>query len=387
MYHETASVILYVILAKTNESIEMTKIKDVTAYLESLAPLSFQEDYDNSGLLTGDPNGDLRGILITLDCTEAVVEEAITSNCNLIVAHHPIIFKGLKKLTGKNYVERTIIKAIKNDIAIYAIHTNLDNVHLGVNKKIAEMIGLKNLKVLAPKKDTLTKLVTFIPKENAESVIHALYQAGAGNIGNYKHCSFRSDGTGTFTPTEGAIPYLGKPNECELVAEIRAEVIFPSHLESKIMSALRIAHPYEEVAYYLTRLENENQEVGAGIIGELEKPIQPLVFLQSLKEKMNTSVIRHTALLGNSIKKIAICGGAGSFLLPLAIASGADVFVSADFKYHEFFDADGKIIIADIGHYESEQFTKELLFEVIKEKFDTFAIIFSKTITNPISYL
>ena len=365
----------------------MTKIKDVTAYLESLAPLSFQEDYDNSGLLTRDANGDLNGVLVTLDCTEAVVEEAITSNCNLIVAHHPIIFKGLKKLTGKNYVERTIIKAIKNDIAIYAIHTNLDNVHLGVNRKIAEIIGLKNLKVLAPKKDTLTKLVTFIPKENAESVINSLHLAGAGNIGNYKNCSFRSDGTGSFTSKEGALPHIGKPNESELVAEIRAEVIFPTHLESKIMNALRIAHPYEEVAYYLTRLENENREVGAGMIGELEKTLEPLVFLQSLKKKMNTAVIRHTPIIGNSIKKIAVCGGAGSFLLPLAIASGADVFISADFKYHEFFDADGKIIIADIGHYESEQFTKELLLKVIKEKFDTFAIIFSKTITNPISYL
>ena len=365
----------------------MIKIKDVTAYLESLAPLSFQENYDNSGLLTGDANGDVSGVLVTLDCTEAVVEEAITSNCNLIIAHHPIIFKGLKKLTGKNYVERTLIKAIKNDLAIYAIHTNLDNVHLGVNRKIAEMIGLKNLKVLAPKKDTLTKLVTFIPKENVESVINALHLAGAGNIGNYKNCSFRNEGTGSFTPTEGSLPFIGKPGESELVAEIRAEVIFPAHIESKILNALRIAHPYEEAAYYLTRLENENQEVGAGMIGELEKPIEPLVFLQSLKKKMNTAVIRHTPIIGNSIKKIAVCGGAGSFLLPLAIANEADVFISADFKYHEFFDADGKIVIADIGHYESEQFTKDLLLEVIKEKFDTFAIIFSKTITNPISYL
>ena len=366
---------------------EMTKIKDVAAYLESLAPKSFQENYDNSGLLTGDPNAVVVGILITLDCTEAIIEEAITSTCNLIVAHHPIIFKGLKKLTGQNYVERTVIKAIKNDIAIYAIHTNLDNVHLGVNKKISEMIGLKNLKVLAPKKDTLTKLVTFIPKENAEAVIQALHQAGAGNIGQYKNCSFRISGTGTFTPTAGSAPHIGKPNELVEVEEIRVEVIFPTHLETKIMSALRKAHPYEEVAHYLTRLENENQEVGAGMIGELEDPLEPLVFLERLKINMKTDCVRHTSPPEKKIKKIAVCGGAGSFLLPMAIASGADAYVSADFKYHEFFDADGQIMIADIGHYESEQFTKELLVEVIKEKFNTFAIIFSKTNTNPISYL
>ena len=365
----------------------MTKIKDVTTYLESLAPRSFQESYDNSGLLTGDSTADIMGILVTLDCTEAVVTEAINQKCNLIVAHHPIVFKGLKKLTGQNYVERTIIKAIKNDIAIYAIHTNLDNVNLGVNKKIGEMMGLKNLRVLAPKKDTLSKLVTFIPSENAEVVIQALHQAGAGNIGQYKNCSFRMSGNGTFTPKEGSSPHIGKPNEFKKVEEIRAEVIFPNHLESKIMSALRQSHPYEEVAYYITRLENENQEVGAGMIGELESPQEPMAFLERLKMTMKAECVRYTRPALKKVKKIAICGGAGSFLLPKAIAEEADVYVSADFKYHEFFDSDGKIMIADIGHYESEQFTKELLEEVIREKFNTFAIIFSKTITNPISYL
>jgi dinuclear metal center YbgI/SA1388 family protein len=365
----------------------MTKIKDVVAYLESLAPASLQEEYDNSGLLTGSPNTDLRGVLVALDCTEDVIEEAISLGCNLIVTHHPIIFKGLKKLTGQNYVERTVIKAIKNDIAIYAIHTNLDNVYLGVNKKIAEVIGLQNLKVLAPKKDTLTKLVTFIPKDSTEVVMTALHQAGAGNIGKYKNCSFLTAGTGRFTPTGGSSPYVGKQNEMETVDEIRAEVIFPGHLEANIMTALRQAHPYEEIAFYLTRLENENQEVGAGMIGELEHAMEPLIFLQHLKRTLNTSCVRYTSPTGKNIKRVALCGGAGSFLLSQAIAKGADAYVSADFKYHEFFDGNGKIMIADVGHYESEQFTKELLVAVIKEKFHTFAIIFSKTITNPISYL
>ncbi|HEY9049542.1 MAG TPA: Nif3-like dinuclear metal center hexameric protein [Ohtaekwangia sp.] len=363
------------------------KIKDVTDYLESIAPRSYQESYDNAGLITGNNSWTVTGILVTLDCIEAVVDEAIASNCNLIVAHHPIVFKGLKKLNGNGYVERTVIRAIKHDIAIYAIHTNLDNVYTGVNRKICEKIGLKNLKILVPKKDTLSKLVTFIPVENAEEVLAALHQAGAGQIGNYKNCSFRSEGTGTFMPNEAAAPHIGKANQQEYVKEVRVEVIFPAHLESKILQALRAAHPYEEVAYYLSSLLNDNQEVGSGMTGELETPAEPLTFLQGLKNSMDLHVIRHTKIKSGQIKKVAVCGGSGSFLLPHAIQSGADIFITADFKYHEFFDADGRITIADIGHYESEVFTKELLQDVLMKKFSTFAIIFSKTVTNPISYL
>ncbi len=363
------------------------KIKDVTDYLEALAPLNFQETYDNSGLLTGDFSWDVSGILVTLDCTEEVVEEAIRSGCNVIVAHHPIVFKGLKRLTGSHYVERVIIRAIQNNIAIYAIHTNLDNVHTGVNKKICEQIGLVNLKVLSPKTDTLSKLVTFIPKEDSERVLAAVYAAGAGQIGKYKDCSFSLEGTGTFTPGETANPHIGRPLAREYVSEVRAEVIFPTHLERKVVAALKKAHPYEEAAYYISALSNENQEVGAGMVGELESPMEPLAFLEGLKISMNLSVIRHTRLLETPVRKVAVCGGSGSFLLTKAIQSGAQAFITADFKYHEFFDADGKIIIADIGHFESEAFTKELLMGVLIKKFPTFAIIFSKTVTNPISYL
>jgi dinuclear metal center YbgI/SA1388 family protein len=365
----------------------MTKIKDVTTYLESLAPRSFQESYDNSGLLTGDSNWDITGVLVTLDCTEAIVDEAINQNCNLIVAHHPILFKGIKKLTGQNYIERTIIKAIKNDMAIYAIHTNLDNMFSGVNRKICEKLGLKNLKILVPKKDTLSKLVTFIPTEKYEAVLAALHQVGAGNIGQYENCSFSVEGSGRFTPKQGSTPYIGKPRESTKVEESRIELLFSNHIESKVIRALKESHPYEEVAYYITRLENENQQVGAGMIGELEIELEPLEFLERLKTRMNVELVRYTTPHSTKVKKIAVCGGSGSFLLPRAIAEGADIYVSADFKYHEFFDSDGKIMIADIGHFESEQFTKELLEEVIREKFNTFAIIFSKTKTNPISYL
>lgn len=361
-------------------------IKDVTTYLEEIAPRSYQEDYDNSGLLTGAPSAEVKGVLVTLDCTESVLDEAIEKNCNLVVAHHPILFRGIKKLTGQTYVERVLIKAIKHDMAIYAIHTNLDNVITGVNKKIAQKIGLRNIQVLKPRKDTLAKLVTFIPAGHTERVAAALHEAGAGNIGNYKNCSFRAGGQGTYLPTGDANPYQGKLNQLEKADEVRLEVIFPKPLEAQILRALRENHPYEEVAYYLTPLENENQEVGAGVIGELEHYEEPVAFLKRLKKDMNTACIRHTAPV-RPVKKVALCGGAGSFLLPAAIARGADAFVSADFKYHEFFDSDQKIMIADIGHYESEQFTKELLEEFLKEKFRTFAIIFSKTETNPISYL
>jgi dinuclear metal center YbgI/SA1388 family protein len=362
------------------------RIKDVASYLEEIAPGAYQESYDNAGLITGDPSATVTNVLISLDCTEAVVEEAIYTNCNMIVAHHPIVFRGLKKLTGSNYIERTVIKAIKHDIAIYAIHTNLDNVHTGVNRKICEKIGLQNLRILAPKTDTLQKLVTFIPKEHTELVLAALHEAGAGQIGNYNNCSFRVDGTGTFKPNDLATPHIGKKHEQEYVSETRVEVIFPAYLESKIMGALRKSHPYEEVAFYLTSLKNANQEVGSGMVGELENELEPLEFLKRLKQRMAITMIRHTHLVKTPVKKVAVCGGSGSFLLGNAIKAGAQFFITSDFKYHELFDADNQIVIADVGHYESEVFTKELLQEVLMKKFPTFAINFSRTVTNPISY-
>ncbi len=363
------------------------KVKDITDHLESIAPRAYQESYDNTGLLTGNFSDAVTGVLVTLDCTEEVVQEAIDRGCNLVVAHHPILFKGLKKLTGSNYIERTILKAVRHNIAIYAIHTNLDNVFIGVNRKIAEKIGLENLRVLVPKPQTLMKLVAFIPQESLDKAVNALHRAGAGQIGNYENCSFSVEGTGTFRPREAAKPAIGTAGKQEFVVEMRVELIFPSFLKNKIIEALKQSHPYEEVAYYLTALENDNQEVGAGMVGELPNGLEPLEFLQRLKERMELRVVRHTRLLNRSIKKVALCGGSGSFLLSQAIQSGADAYVSSDFKYHEFFDAENRIIIADIGHYESEVFTKELIQEVLIKKFPNFAINFSSTVTNPISYL
>ena len=365
----------------------MLKIKDITNYLENWAPLAYQESYDNAGLLTGNPQDEVKGVLISLDMTEAVVEEAISRGCNLLIAHHPIIFKGLKSLTGRTHVERTVLKAIKNDIALYAIHTNLDNVQSGVNRKIAEKIGLTDVEILAKKSGNLQQLTFFVPKENTQEVLSAVYAAGAGQIGNYNNCSFRSTGTGTFMPNEEADPAIGSNNKQEEVEEERVEVVLPAYLSYKVRAAMLEAHPYEEVAHFLHTLENEYQETGAGMVGYLPQPVEAREFLLQLKERMQLSCIRHTALPEKPVHKIAVCGGAGSFLLPAASAAGADVFVSSDFKYHEFFDAEGRLLIADIGHYESEVFTKELIFDKIRENFSNIALYLSELSTNPISYV
>ncbi len=362
-------------------------IKDIIKQLEVFAPTTYQEDYDNCGLITGSAKQEVTGVLISLDCIESVVEEAIRENCNLIIAHHPIIFKGLKKINGNNYIERTIIKAIKNDIAIYAIHTNLDNVAGGVNFKIAQKIGLENVKILVPKKQLLKKLITFIPSADKEKLLKALFEAGAGNIDNYSECSYQMDGIGSFKPNEKAKPVVGSQGKLETVNEKRIEVIFPIHLEVAILNALFSNHPYEVPAYDLLLLENKNPQIGSGAIGTLPIAMKEEAFLQHLKKSMNLSCIRHTAFLGKEIKKVALCGGSGSFLLKNALSANADAYISADFKYHEFFDAENKIVIADIGHYESEVFTKDLIYDFLIEKFSNIAVRLSKIDTNPISYI
>lgn len=362
------------------------KLSEITTYLETIAPLALQENYDNCGLITGNPQMEISSALVTLDCTEEVVDEAIAIHANLIVAHHPIVFSGLKKITGKNYVERVIIKAIQNNIAIYAIHTNLDNVQHGVNAEICKRLGLQNCKILSPKNALLRKLVTFIPTKNFEQVAQAVFAAGAGNIGNYSETGFSVEGIGTFKGNENTNPAIGQKGVNEQVNERRFETIFPAYLEHKIIQALLSAHPYEEVAYDIYPLNNTLQQVGSGMVGILPKPMSENEFLKLLKEKMNVACVRYTNLLNKQVTKVALCGGSGSFLLSAAIASGADFYVTADFKYHEFFDAENKIVIADIGHYESEQFTKDLLFAFLNEKFPTFALHLSRINTNPVKY-
>ena len=364
----------------------MPQICDLATHIETLAPLAYQESYDNVGLLVGHPNTDITGVLVTLDVTEAVVDEAVAKGCNVIVAHHPIIFKGLKKLNGKTYVERTVIKAVKNDVALYAAHTNLDNVAGGVNFTIAETLKLKNIRVLAPKTQVLTKLVTFVPIADTQRVLDALYAAGAGQIGEYKNCSFRVNGTGTFQPGGQAHPVIGEVDHYHEEPENRIEVIIPTHQQSQLLTALRQAHPYEEVAYYLTPLGNLHQDVGSGAVGDLPESLTGEAWLSYLKTHMNLNLIRYTPFPNRSISRVAVCGGVGSFLLPDALRAGADVFVTADYKYHEFFDAEERISICDIGHYESEVFTKELIRGHLAKKFTTFAVILSVTDTNPVRY-
>jgi len=364
----------------------MPSIRDVTDFLETLAPLAYQESYDNAGLIVGDPAAEVTGVLTSLDCTEAVIDEAVKKGCNLVVAHHPVVFRGLKKLNGKTYVERAVIRAIKAGVALYAIHTNLDHVRGGVNFKIAEKLGLEAVRILAPKRETLLKLVAFVPVEHTQRVLGALYAAGAGGVGEYKNCSFRVEGTGTFRPGEGTNPAIGQIGRDEEVTEHRIEVLLPTPLEGLVLAALRESHPYEEVAFYLQKLENSNQDVGSGAIGTLPEALDETAFLRFLKEKMHLHVIRHTLLRGKPVRTVAVCGGAGSFLLPDALRQGADAFVTADFKYHEFFDAESRLVVCDIGHYESEVFTKELLRDVLAKKFITFAVEISETPTNPVNY-
>jgi len=362
------------------------KIQEITAFLESVAPPAFQESYDNAGLLTGNAQWDCTGVITTLDATEEVVLEAIEKKCNLIVAHHPIIFGGLRKITGKNYVERTIISAIKNDIAIYAIHTNLDNVLNGVNAAIADKLRLINRKILQPKNDTLKKLYTFVPVDHAEKLRSAIFEAGAGHISNYSECSFNIAGQGTFKPGDDSNPFVGKQGIRHTEDEIKMEMIFPTWKEAGILTALIANHPYEEVAYDIIVLDNQNQQVGSGLVGELPEKLSETAFLSLLKEKFNLSVIRHTPLLGKWVSKIALCGGAGSFLIGAATASGADFYITGDIKYHEFFDANNRLVVADIGHYESEQYTIDLLFAFLSRKFPTFAVLKTGVKTNPVHY-
>lgn len=362
------------------------KVQDITSLLEKLAPPSLQESYDNAGLLTGRVDWECTGIIVALDATEEVVQEAISKKCNLIVAHHPVIFGGLKRINGNNYVEKTIIAAIKNDIAIYAIHTNLDNVLDGVNAKIADKLGLINRQVLLPKAGVLKKLYTFVPVAHAAVVRAAIFNAGAGHIGNYSECSFNSNGEGTYKAGEDSQPFAGNIGQLHTEAETRMEIIFPAWLEKSIIKAMKEAHPYEEVAFDIIALDNTLNATGSGLLGYLPVAMTENELLTLIKTRFNLTVIKHTPLKGKPVKKVALCGGAGSFLTKTAVAAGADFYISADFKYHDFFDANGRLVIADIGHYESEQFTIALLSEFLQEKFPNFAVLKTGVITNPVSY-
>jgi len=369
------------------------KVKDVIHWLEDLAPLSYSEDFDNTGLLVGDTEAEVSGILVTLDTLEAVVDEAIEQNCSLIVSFHPIIFKGLKRITGKTYVERVVLKAIKHDIAIFAIHTALDNAWNGVNAMMCEKMGLDKRQILIPQTGTIEKLVTFVPSEKAATVRESLFEAGAGSIGNYDNCSFNQSGMGSFKGNEDSNPTKGTKGETHFEAEVQIGVTFQKHLRARILEALFEAHPYEEVAYEVTTLENTNQHIGMGMLGEFTDAMSESEFLKHLKKTFQTGCIKHSALRKKTVKKVAVLGGSGSFAIGAAKALGADAFVTSDLKYHDFFAAENRILLTDIGHYESEQYTKELLVAHLSKKITNFApalsegkVVLSQVNTNPITY-
>lgn len=363
------------------------QVKELVSYLNQIAPFSYQESYDNSGLLVGDPRTEIKGVLVALDCIETIVDEAILHGANVIVTHHPIIFKGLKRITGANYIERTVLKAIKNDICLVAIHTNLDNVHFGVNHIISEKLGLSNLKILSPKAATNYKLAVFVPQTHADLLREALAKAGAGYIGSYDSCSFSSKGEGRFRPDSDALPFIGKAGELEIVEEEKVEVIVSEHAISNVLDAMKTMHPYEEIAYDLIGLSNTNEYIGSGMVGVLEQEMEVMEFLNLVKVSFQCGSIRYTNPVKSHVKTIAVCGGSGSFLLKDAIRAKADVFITGDFKYHEFFDAENHLMIADIGHFESEQYTSEWLVAQMKKKFTNFAVRLTNVNTNPINYL
>jgi len=363
------------------------KIKEIISCLEAFAPLSFQESYDNSGLITGNPDLIVKSVLLSIDVTEDVIDEAISLGSGMIISHHPILFSAIKKLTGDHYVERCLIKAIRNDIALYAMHTNADAIREGVNRIICQKIGLENTRILLPRQEELRKLVFFVPPDHAQTVRVKIFEAGAGVIGNYDRCSFNSPGEGTFRGSEDTHPFVGEKGELHFEKEVRVETIFPKHRQSAVIAALFESHPYEEVAYDIYPLVNRYYDAGMGMIGELSEPVNEIHFLEQIKNKFSSRIIRHSRLLKRKIQIIAVCGGSGSSLLKEAIKQGADLFLTSDLKYHQFFDADGNIVVADIGHYESEQFTTEIFHEILLKNFPNFAVHFSKINTNPVNYL
>ncbi|MGL5938308.1 MAG: Nif3-like dinuclear metal center hexameric protein [Phocaeicola sp.] len=362
------------------------KIKEVIAALEKFAPLPLQDGFDNAGLQVGMTEAEVTGALLCLDVTEAVVDEALTLGCNLIVSHHPLLFKGYKSITGKDYVERCILKAIKNDVTIYSAHTNLDNAAQGVNYKIAQKLGLQNIQILSPKENSLVKLVTYVPLAQQEELQEALFAAGCGAIGYYDSCSFQSTGTGTFRALSGANPFCGQLNRLHKESEVRVETILPNFKKGVVLKALLAVHPYEEPAFDFIPLDNSWKDVGAGIIGELENPVSELSFLQQIKSTFHVGCLKHNTLSGRDIKRVALCGGSASFLLPKAVGK-ADIFITGEVKYHDYFAYENSILIAEIGHYESEQYTQELFYSIIRDVFPEINLYLTKVYTNPIKYL
>lgn len=363
------------------------KIKEILQTIEQLAPIPLQESFDNSGVQIGNVNQEAKAALLCIDVTEAVVDEAVALGCNLIISHHPLAFRSFKSLTGKNYVERCMIKACKHDIVIYAAHTNLDNADQGINHYLAKLLDLQHIRILSPQEDKLLKLVTFVPHTHAELVRNAIFNAGAGNIGGYDSCSYNVDGQGTFRAGDNTNPFCGEIGELHIENEVRIEVVLPVFKQRDVLQALLAVHPYEEPAYDFYKLQNSWSQAGSGIVGTLPEEVDEEDFLYHIKDTFHLKTLMHSALRGNTVRDVAICSGGGAFLIPKAIGYGADVFITGEAKYNDYYDVEDKILLATVGHYESEIFTKNVFYDVISEKYPTFALYMSGTDTNPVNYL
>jgi dinuclear metal center YbgI/SA1388 family protein len=363
------------------------QLSEIITIFDHEAPPVYQEPYDNSGLAVGEPSMEITGALVCLDVTLTVLNEALAQGLNLIISHHPLIFSPVRQLVGKNNTEKILIQALRNNVAIYSAHTNMDNVPNGVNERICRKLGIAGAQILLPRSKGLFKLVTYVPESHADQVRSALFSAGAGHIGNYDSCSYNVSGNGTFKPLEGADPYVGEIGKLHFEKEIRIETVIPEHVKNQVIKALLDNHPYEEVAYDIYSLDNAWDQVGAGMIGELPEAQTEQDILNKIKQVFNCKVLRHSKLTGKPVKKVAVCGGSGSFLISSAIAAHADLFLTGEIKYHQFFEAEDRLVVADIGHYESEQFTIEIFYDILKKNLPNFAVRFSSMITSPIYYL
>ena len=362
------------------------KVKEITDAIESMAPLHLQESWDNAGMQVGNPNSEVTGILLCTDVREETVDEAIERGFNMIISHHPLLFRGLKKIVGRTYQERVVAKAIKHDITIYCAHTNMDSARGGVNFKMAEKLGLKNVSVLDPQQGTLLKVVVFVPMSHVTQVETAMCDAGAGHLGDYDNCSYKLEGIGQYRPLEGAHPVAGEVAELHSEPETRIEVLVNKALCGRVVAAMLKAHPYEEPAFDIIALENEDSYSGLGVIGDIE-PQDAKAFLERVKTAFEVVTLRYSGDLDRRVSRIAMCGGAGAEFIGKALALGADVYITGDMKYHEFQGNEDRIIIADIGHYESEHYTKEIFYDVIQKKNPNFAVDFAKSEKNQVKYI
>ncbi|MBP5687674.1 MAG: Nif3-like dinuclear metal center hexameric protein [Muribaculaceae bacterium] len=362
------------------------KVKEITDAIEAVAPLYLQESWDNSGMQVGDQDSEVTGVVLCTDVREEIVDEAIERGANMIISHHPLLFRGLKKIVGRSYQERIVAKAIKNDITIYCAHTNMDSAVGGVNFKMAEKLGMTGVRVLDPQQGTQRKIVVFVPTEAVAMVEKAMCDAGAGRLGNYDNCTYSMNGEGHYRALDGAEPWAGKVGEKHSEPEVRLEVLVHKALCGRVVAAMIKAHPYEEPAFDIIALENGDKYAGLGVIGDVE-PQDARGFLEKVKNAFEVEAVRYSGNLDRQVRRVAMCGGAGADFIGLAMSQGADVYITGDMKYHEFQGNEERIILADIGHYESEHYTKEIFYDIISKKNPNFAVDFAKSEKNQVKYL